>query len=189
MICRCPQRKDMGKVQFLQHGILWYQHVSSFETTSIHQCQESTMQINEAIGCFFSAKAAKADPGSFLIFLGAWNGIGLSFRLAVRMMCQKAFAQSCLAGFGSSIVQNLHPSCSSLVPLTSRHAVRDARCFQCVQVHGPETNVRHADPTCVDHHHAERSLLPPCEARCFQSGLQQVARICCGRGSRTLEAR
>ena len=109
--------------------------------------------------------------------------------VAVRMMCQKAFAQSCLARFGSSIVQNLHPGCSGLVPLTSRHAVRDARCFQRVQVHGPETNVRHADPTCVDHHHAERSLLPPYKARCFQSGLQQVARICCGRGSRTLEAR
>ena len=71
MICRRPKREDMGKVQFLQHGILWFQHVSSFETTSIHQCQESTMQINEAIGCFFSAKAAKADPGS--------SGSGTSF--------------------------------------------------------------------------------------------------------------
>jgi|Cyp2metagenome_2_1107375.scaffolds.fasta_scaffold1031493_2 hypothetical protein len=56
------------------------------------------MQINEAIGCFFSAKAAKADPGSdidshstavavghhswtfsFLFFLGACNGISMAY--------------------------------------------------------------------------------------------------------------
>ena len=63
------------------------------------------------------------------------------------------------------------------LPISLSHAVRDAGCLECVQVHGLETNVRHADPFGVDYHHAERRLLPQCETHRDQSCIQQVARL------------
>ena len=63
------------------------------------------------------------------------------------------------------------------LPISLSHAVRDAGCLECVQVHGLETNVWHADPFGVDYHHAERRLLPQCETHRDQSCIQQVARL------------